>query len=99
MGDAERRDRLRLIRSDRIGPINFRDLLARFGTASAALAAVSDLARRGGAARPPRLQSAADAEREIAAIARLGGRLVLLGLSLGYLIGLASDLVITYGGG
>jgi ZIP family zinc transporter len=30
---------------------------------------------------------------------RLGGRLVLLGLSLGYLIGLASDLVITYGGG
>jgi ZIP family zinc transporter len=30
---------------------------------------------------------------------RLGGRLVLLGLSVGYLIGLASDLVITYGGG
>jgi zinc transporter, ZIP family len=30
---------------------------------------------------------------------RLGGRLVLFGLSLGYLIGLASDLVITYGGG
>lgn len=78
-GEAERRDRLRLIRSDRIGPINFRDLLARFGTASAALAAVSDLARRGGAARLPRLQSAADAERELAAIARLGGRLVLLG--------------------
>ena len=45
-GDAERRDRLRLIRSDRIGPINFRDLLARFGTAGAALAAVSDLARQ-----------------------------------------------------
>jgi ZIP family zinc transporter len=30
---------------------------------------------------------------------RLGSRLVLLGLTLGYLIGLASDLVITYGGG
>jgi ZIP family zinc transporter len=30
---------------------------------------------------------------------RLGGRLVLLGLSVGYLIGLASDLIITYGGG
>jgi ZIP family zinc transporter len=30
---------------------------------------------------------------------RLGARLVLLGLTLGYLIGLASDLVITYGGG
>ncbi len=30
---------------------------------------------------------------------RLGSRLVLLGLTLGYVIGLASDLVITYGGG
>jgi ZIP family zinc transporter len=30
---------------------------------------------------------------------RLGARLVLLGLSVGYLIGLASDLIITYGGG
>jgi ZIP family zinc transporter len=30
---------------------------------------------------------------------RLGARLVLLGLTVGYLIGLASDLVITYGGG
>jgi ZIP family zinc transporter len=30
---------------------------------------------------------------------RLGTRLVLFGLTLGYLIGLASDLVITYGGG
>jgi ZIP family zinc transporter len=29
---------------------------------------------------------------------RLGARLVLLGLSVGYLIGLASDLIITYGG-
>jgi zinc transporter, ZIP family len=30
---------------------------------------------------------------------RLGARLVLLGLTVGYLVGLASDLVITYGGG
>jgi ZIP family zinc transporter len=30
---------------------------------------------------------------------RLGSRLVLLGLTLGFVIGLASDLVITYGGG
>jgi len=78
-GDIERRDRLRLIRSDRIGPINFRELLARFGSASRALAAVADLARRGGAQRQPRLQPAAEAERELAALARLGARLVLLG--------------------
>jgi ZIP family zinc transporter len=30
---------------------------------------------------------------------RLGSRLVLLGLTLGFILGLASDLVITYGGG
>jgi DNA processing protein len=78
-GDTERRDRLRLIRSDRIGPILFRALIARFGSAGAALTAVAELARRGGAQRPPRLQSAADAERELAALAALGGRLVLLG--------------------
>jgi DNA processing protein len=78
-GDAERRDRLRLIRSDRIGPIIFRELLTRFGTASAALVAVADLARRGGAQRLPRLHSASDAERELAAVAKLGGRMVLLG--------------------
>jgi zinc transporter, ZIP family len=34
-----------------------------------------------------------------AANRRLGSRLVLLGLTLGFILGLASDLVITYGGG
>jgi DprA-like N-terminal HHH domain len=32
LGDPERRDRLRLIRSENVGPITFRRLLDRFGT-------------------------------------------------------------------
>jgi DNA processing protein len=74
-------DRLRLIRSPTIGPVSYRHLLARFGSASAALAALPDLARRGGGAAP-RIVPASDAEREIAKVEQLGGRYLLLGQGL-----------------
>ena len=51
--DAERIDRLRLIRSDNIGP-RTRSLLQHFGDAATALERLPDLARRGGATRPGR---------------------------------------------
>ena len=44
----ERLDWLRLSRTENVGPITFYQLLARFGSASAALAALPDIARRGG---------------------------------------------------
>ncbi len=50
-----------------------------YGGARAALAAVPDLARRGGASGPARICSVADAERELAAAYRLGVTLVALG--------------------
>lgn len=65
--------RLRLIRTDRIGPVTFAQLVARFGSALAALDAVPDLARRGGGA-PLKLASAAEVEREVEEVARLGAR-------------------------
>jgi predicted Rossmann fold nucleotide-binding protein DprA/Smf involved in DNA uptake len=46
--DAERLDWLRLIRSENVGPVTFGQLLTRFGTATEALRALPDLARRGG---------------------------------------------------
>ena len=55
LSDSERLDRLRLIRSENVGPVTFRQLLARFGSASAALDALPDLARRGGLRRAIRL--------------------------------------------
>ena len=55
-------DRLRLVRSPGIGPVTYRQLIARFGSAAAALDAIPDLAARGGG-KPPRMTSVADAER------------------------------------
>jgi DNA processing protein len=49
--DAERLSRLRLIRSDNVGPRTFNSLLHHFGNARAALERLPDLARRGGADR------------------------------------------------
>src|SRR5215470_6501070 len=65
--DAQRLDWLRLIRSDNVGPRTFRALLNHYGSARGALAALPDLARRGGAARPIRIASREDAEREFKA--------------------------------
>ena len=74
-------DRLRLVRSPGIGPVTYRQLIRRFGTAQAALDAVPDLARRGGG-KAPRLFAQSDAEREIAAVEKLGARYLALGQGL-----------------
>ncbi|MGN6496609.1 MAG: DNA-processing protein DprA, partial [Tsuneonella sp.] len=42
--------RIRLLRSPNIGPISYRQLIARFGDAIAAIEALPDLAARGGRA-------------------------------------------------
>ena len=74
-------DRIRLARSPGIGPITFRQLLLRFGSASAALTALPDLARRGGGAAP-RVADRSEAEREATAVDRLGARYLVLGQGL-----------------
>lgn len=70
--------RLRLIRTAGVGPVTYRQLIARFGTPEAALDMVPTLARRGGGA-PPRVADTALVERELTATARAGGRHVFLG--------------------
>jgi DNA processing protein len=74
-------DRLRLVRTTGIGPVTFRQLIRRFGSAAAALDAVPDLARRGGG-KPPRLWNRAEAEREIGRVEKLGARYLTLGQGL-----------------
>lgn len=73
--------RLRLIRSDQIGPVTYFQLIARFGSAQAALDAIPDLAARGGG-RAPKLAPAAEVAREIEAVGRLGARHLFLGQGL-----------------
>ncbi|MEF2072405.1 DNA-processing protein DprA [Consotaella aegiceratis] len=70
---------LRLIRCDNVGPVTFRMLINRYGGAEAALAALPDLAARGGAKRRIRLASLEAAEAEMATAVRLGARFVCLG--------------------
>jgi len=78
---ADRIARLRLIRSENIGPVTYFQLLARFGSAQAAIDAIPDLAARGGG-RAPKLAAKAEAEREIEAVERLGARHLFLGQGL-----------------
>ncbi|MFO0412445.1 MAG: DNA-processing protein DprA, partial [bacterium] len=76
--DAERFARLRLARTDQIGPVTFRQLLERFGSAGRALEALPDLTRRGGThghAIPP----VEDIAAEMEAGERIGARLIVLG--------------------
>ena len=72
LGAEERLARLRLIRSENVGPVTFRRLLERFGDARRALDALPELARRGGRKRSVRICERAVAEDEMAALARLG---------------------------
>ena len=74
--DAERIDRLRLIRTDNVGPRTFRSLLRHCGSARAALERLPEFARRGGASRSQRIPSEAEARAELQASAKLGVRLI-----------------------
>jgi DNA processing protein len=76
--EEDRIARLRLIRTPGIGPVTCHQLLVRFGSAIAAIAAVPDLARRGGGAAPAIAPRAA-IEREMAAVAKLGARYLFRG--------------------
>ena len=69
------------MRTPGIGPVTYRQLIARFGTPAAALAAVPDLARRGGG-KAPAMRTRDDAEREIARVEKLGARFLALGQAL-----------------
>jgi hypothetical protein len=79
LSDDQRLDWLRLIRSDNVGPRTFRALVNHYGGARRALAALPDLARRGGASGPARICSRLDAERELDAAKSLDVALVALG--------------------
>lgn len=52
----DRLDKLRLIRSAHIGPISYRQLVSRFGSAAAAIEAIPHLAQRAGGGHPGSLR-------------------------------------------
>lgn len=76
---AERIARLRLARTEGVGPITFRRLLERFGTAERALEAMPEMAKRGGRAKPLQPFSKSAAEDEIAKLSMLDAQLIVWG--------------------
>ena len=77
LSDQERLARLRLIRSENVGPITFHQLLRHFGNAESAIDALPSLSRKGG--RRIKVCSAADADNELAMLADKGVRLMVSG--------------------
>jgi DNA processing protein len=75
MHDHERRAWLRLARTENVGPVTFRNLIARFGSATAALEELPRLAARGGG-KNFILPDTSEIARELEALAKLGGRII-----------------------
>lgn len=76
LSDLQRRDWLRLARTENVGAVTFDQLIGRYGEAALALAALPDLARRGGRMARLTIPTEAEAETELAAGAALGARLI-----------------------
>ena len=70
---AQRLACLRLIRSDNVGPVTFRELINHFGGAEPALEALPELSRRGGR-QAIRICPAAEAQAELAAADKIGAQ-------------------------
>ncbi|MBL24577.1 MAG: DNA-protecting protein DprA [Rhodospirillaceae bacterium] len=79
LSDQEKRNRIRLARTQNVGPVTFRQLITRYGSAEKALSALPELATKGGRARKLNLCTQEAADREWEAVATLGGRLLFWG--------------------
>ncbi len=79
LNPSEKLDWLRLIRTERVGPVTFYQLLSRFGSAAAALEALPELAVRGGQAKGISIYPRASAERELAGFHKAGVELLAWG--------------------
>ena len=71
---AQRLACLRLIRSDNVGPVTFRELINHFGGAEPALEALPELSRKGGRRQALRICPRNVAEAELEAADRIGAR-------------------------
>ncbi|CAK01508.1 DNA-processing protein DprA [Bartonella tribocorum] len=77
--DHQRLSWLRLLRSENIGAVSFRNLIDYYKTAENALAALPELSRKGGGAASLKIASLEDAEKEIQEAEKLGVRFIGMG--------------------
>ena len=81
MDQEEQINRLRLFRSENVGAVTFRVLINHFKTAGNALKALPERASKGGLKKSLKVCSREDAEKEIDAVQKIGGRFLFLGQS------------------
>jgi DNA processing protein len=79
LDESQRRDWLRLMRSENVGPVTFRLLLNRFGSAAESLDALPELSARGGLRRRVQIAAADEIDTELEALAKLGAAMVCAG--------------------
>src|SRR6185436_10196299 len=79
LDQTQRRDWIRLSQSENVGPATFRQLIDRYGSAAAALAALPELSLKGGLARPVKVFSIEDAEAVMEQAEELGASFVVAG--------------------
>ena len=80
VSDGERLAALRLARSAEIGPITFRNLIMRFGSAREAIKELPSISAHGGRAAQIRLAPEAQIEREYDAARAYGAEMIILGM-------------------
>ena len=76
LSTSERLDWLQLIRTQNIGPVTFHRLIAKYRTAAKALAALPELSRKAGRARPLKAADRDACERELKEAEKHGARLI-----------------------
>jgi DNA processing protein len=79
LSERERFDRLRLMRSETIGPRTFARLIGRYGDAGSALEALPELIRHGKPGRRIRIATVEEVEQELDEMYRCGGVFVSIG--------------------
>ncbi len=82
LSDKEKIARLRLIRTENVGPVTFRQLISRYQSAERAIERLPELARRGGRKKPFVACPMDKIKREIDILDQAGGNLVVLGDAL-----------------
>ncbi len=77
--DRQRLNWLRLLRSENIGAVSFRNLIDHYKTAENALGALPELSRKGGLSTSVRITTIEEAEKEMQEAERLGIRFIAVG--------------------
>ncbi|MBU0800408.1 MAG: DNA-processing protein DprA, partial [Alphaproteobacteria bacterium] len=76
LATAEKLAWLRLLRTENIGPVTFYQLLQKYGSASAALNALPEIAQRAARKKPLNIPALSVVEREYEAVQKFGGVMI-----------------------